>query len=74
MTTFAANVKKDGLFIVILVVDVGAVPHQQLDEFDRGLVAVGESREVEGGLPKLDFQTIDDDGIGRAQNLFHLLV
>lgn len=60
---FAAHIKQNRLFDSVLEVVVGAVLQQQLHDLV-GLLGISQhGGEVEGGLPELGLQPVDDDGV-----------
>lgn len=62
-----ADIEEDGLLVIILEVGICAMLNQQLHEFV-GLLVIDEyGSEVEGRLPGLRLQPVDDDRVVLSQ-------
>lgn len=59
----AADVEQNGLLKVVLEVGIGAVVDEELHDFVRLLVVDEAGGEVEGGLSRLGFEPVDDNGV-----------
>lgn len=60
LLSLSADIKKDGLLIIVFEMRVGAVVQKQFHNFIRLLMIDENSGNVESGLPGLGFESVDD--------------
>jgi len=69
---FPADVEQDGLLIAVLEVGVGSEADKQFHDVVRYFVVDEDGGEIEGWLPGLRFEPIDDNGVVFVEQAFDL--